>query len=771
MPPNVANIPRLPVNGASRALEPIPSAARKRLRVVIIDNFDSYTFNVYQLFCGVLEHSPVVIRNNQMGWAEFETRVLPHIDAIVLSPGPGTPEHPQDIGLCGDVLRYPGPIPVFGVCLGHQAMGLQCGGRVERAPEVMHGRLSPIEHLGTGLFVNVPLHFLAVRYHSLIVHEDLPSDLITTAWVRDNHTGRRLVMALEHRTKPWHGVQFHPESICSEYGHQMAINFCDLALAARPRKPYLLEPYHALSEHISVVPTHVPHSITPAHTSDVHQCHVAAVAWCDPEMAFDTLFAASKQSVWLDSAHVEGETRWSYMGERSATGFSLTYSLHNGQVAVQHGDGQCETRSVASFFDFLQTVYLEHQIPWTAIQQHGVNLSDDDLPQFLGGLVGYIGYGLKAETLNMPAVASTSTVPDATFVFLDRALCFDHFHRRVVLVALGPHEPALTWIRDTAAALDAARRRAMPVSATQPASPAARPPVDQFFTPDLPRAPYLAAIQRSNDLIDAGETYEVCMTTQFRCPYDPARVDPWSLYRSVRRRNPAPYGAYLRFAASSGVPAHWIVCSSPERFLRVDREHVITMKPIKGTARRGKTQKEDEAIRAALEANDKDRAENLMIVDLIRNDLNLVSTTGSVCVPKLMHVESYETLHQLVSTIQGDLDPNLTAVDALRHTFPPGSMTGAPKLRTVQLLEDQLESSPRGIYSGCIGFLSAVGGASHFNVVIRTAIGDETAKSISIGAGGAIVALSDPADEWDEVVLKLQSVGGAVADFVTEASR
>jgi para-aminobenzoate synthetase len=259
------------------------------------------------------------------------------------------------------------------------------------------------------------------------------------------------------------------------------------------------------------------------------------------------------------------------------------------------------------------------------------------------------------------------------------------------------------------------------------------------------RGAYLDRIADCLEEIRDGESYEVCLTNAVTAPIaiDPPRTFSW-----LRRRSPVPYGALLEF------PDAAILSASPERFLTVGRDRIVESKPIKGTRPRGATPADDEALHADLATNVKDRAENLMIVDLIRNDLNRVCEIGTVHVPKLFDVETYAPVHQLVSTIRGTVRPDASAVDCVRETFPGGSMTGAPKLRTMQII-DRLEDGPRGFYSGALGWFG-LSGAADLSIVIRTLTA--TKGRVSFGVGGAIVALSDAEEEFEETVVKSRAM-------------
>jgi para-aminobenzoate synthetase len=365
---------------------------------------------------------------------------------------------------------------------------------------------------------------------------------------------------------------------------------------------------------------------------------------------------------------------------------------------------------------------------------------------FIGGFAGYLGYELGAEC--GAAKTHSSELPDAGLLFCDRVIAFDHHERRVHLLALADRdgdEAAELWLKSTTEAL-----RVLGVEAAPPAPPAPAPTV---FSAREERSEYLERIAQSRRLIQEGESYEVCLTTELSSP---DAIDPLATYRRLRAGNPAPYAALLRFGELS------VLSSSPERFLSVSSEGVVESKPIKGTCERSPDALEDARRAEALQADEKTRAENLMIADLVRNDLGRVCELGSVHVTALMVVERYATVHQLVSIIRGQLRQGSSALDAVCACFPAGSMTGAPKLRTLEII-DRLEDRPRGIYSGALGYLS-VNGSADLSVVIRTIVASP--EGVTIGAGGAIVAASDPEAEYEEMLLKtrplVEAAGGTI---------
>jgi para-aminobenzoate synthetase len=572
----------------------------------------------------------------------------------------------------------------------------------------MHGRLSLVRHYGDELFDGIPSPFAAVRYHSLMV-ADVPGDLEVIAATADD-----IPMALRHRTRPLWGVQFHPESICTEHGERLLANFVRLAEPAHPARadPVTIGPAGAREAPISL---------------RVLAREVTCRA--DPEAVFDAIYRHSAQSFWLDSGMRRGDAgRFSFMGDAEGPlARTVTADVRAGQVTVTGAAGR--TTSTASFFDWLREDLISHraEIP--------------PLPfGFALGWVGYLGYELKAETGG--DIGHTSPYPDACMIFADRAIAFDHESGAVYLLALAEADAgrATRWLDETERRLAALHRR-------RSASPPRRTDIGEVGDLSLRhrRAAYLAKIASCQRLIKAGETYEVCLTNMLEAP---GTLDPWPAYRSLRRDNPVPYAAYLHFGDLS------VLSASPERFLRIDADGMAESKPVKGTRPRGRSAGEDDRLRAELAASEKDRAENLMIVDLVRNDLGVTAIPGSVTVERLFGIETFTTVHQLVSTVRSRLRPGVHAVDCVKAAFPGGSMTGAPKVRTMRII-DELEAGPRGIYSGAIGYFS-LNGAADLAITIRTLVA--TPETVTFGVGGAIVALSDPDDEYEETAVKAAPV-------------
>ncbi|MCV3215029.1 aminodeoxychorismate synthase component I [Plectonema radiosum NIES-515] len=439
------------------------------------------------------------------------------------------------------------------------------------------------------------------------------------------------------------------------------------------------------------------------------------------------MFRDAPNAFWLDSSRVEpGLSRFSFMGDGSGENSLLVrYYIQRQELTIAQSD--TVIRRSENIFE-----YLKREIDYRRCQS-------DELPfDFNCGFVGYFGYELKAECGGQ--LVHSSPLPDAIFLLADRMIAMDHQEQCLYLLQLvkkGQTQEVETWFDSIQQQLEtlAPLPKIVPQGNQEPIK----------FHLHRTHQTYIQDIHQCLKEIHEGETYQVCLTNQLHTDATP---DPLTFYRTLRQINPAPYSAFLRFGEIA------IACSSPERFLKIDRKKWVETKPIKGTLPRGKTPEEDFVLREQLRNSEKDRAENLMIVDLLRNDLGRVCEVGSVHVPKLMDVETYATVHQLVTTVRGQLRADLQAVDCIQSSFPGGSMTGAPKIRTMQII-DRLEQEARGVYSGAIGFLG-LNGSADLNIVIRTAV--LTPHQTSIGIGGGVIALSNPEMEFQETLLKAKAL-------------
>lgn len=396
--------------------------------------------------------------------------------------------------------------------------------------------------------------------------------------------------------------------------------------------------------------------------------------------------------------------------------------------------------------------------------------TDDAAIPFVGGAVGYLGYELCAQLERVPIRRDGGLgAPDAAWLVIDRALAFDLASGDCFATAVGfgasaaaaslAAERAAERLADRVARGDADPFDAGPRD-TAPGACAGAPDLEPLRWSDaatgLPLAAffdgdsYAKAVERIREQILEGEVYQANLTHRLAARFD---GDAWRLYEALRARSPAPFAAFV------DLPELAIVGSSPERFLRLDVEGRVESRPIKGTRPRGADAADDARLHAELARSAKERAENAMIVDLVRNDIGRVCEPGSVAVPELCAIESYATLHQMVSTISGRLRAGRDRVDLLRAAFPPGSMTGAPKIAAIERIAAQ-EPVPRGVYSGALGYWDVRGGMD-LSVVIRTILC--RGRRAWLHVGGGIVLDSDPRAEWAETLAKARAMTDALA--------
>ena len=388
------------------------------------------------------------------------------------------------------------------------------------------------------------------------------------------------------------------------------------------------------------------------------------------------------------------------------------------------------------------------------------------LPPFQGGAGGYLAYDWGRVLERLPANRYDDlNLPDAVVGIYDWVIAWDHMASRAWLISTGIPEPG-----DAARAQRAEERAAAIVERLRgdvaPRAEAAAPTKGSPYqgAPSYPvsggwwdrrldvrssftRGEYLEAVARVREYILAGDIFQTNLSQRFEAPLTEM---PWDLYRRMRTRNAAPFAAFFE------TPEVTVISASPERFLRVDESGYVETRPIKGTMPRGFGPEHDGLLGQALSESEKDRAENLMIVDLMRNDLSRVCSPGTVRVPELFTLEHYATVHHLVSTVVGELAPEHDVFDLLRAAFPGGSITGAPKVRAMEIIAE-LEPSQRSVYCGSLGYCS-ITGALDTSIAIRTVVAPTGRGRVYFSAGGGIVADSEPEQEYRETLHKARGM-------------
>ncbi|KAK3670916.1 para-aminobenzoate synthase, (PABA) [Recurvomyces mirabilis] len=726
-------------------------------RILYLDAFDSFSNNIISLLVNSL---PVTVECIKINDARFVfnddafKNFLNKFDGVVAGAGPGHPENADDVGLIGKLWEHAVEIrlPVLGICLGFQSLMLHLGAAVERLEQPRHGLVRHLTHCGRDLFEGMD-EIEATQYHSLHVKLSKGSvgeisqqlwqpsrsckEVVPLAWDLSDASNGPVLMAARHCHLPFWGVQYHPESICSGGGPQLVQRWWNMAHGARQGllPSTFMVPNHVLGLKAAGKSSRACGTVQWKAISLHEMVDIAIIVEAmreDQECEFILLESGSR-----DGRPINAETgRFSIIGLPTKSAKQLRWSARDSIFTVE-ADGT-----------FLTTKRLDVREAFTELQdivsQHKAEGGAADIP-FWGGLVGYISYEAGLRTIDVHPAADSDAKPDMWFVMVERSIVVDHVSGAVHVQSL--IEDDEVWLRGTEARL---------LALTGPSTGNCERvgEVEQsYVVSELVQNEYCRKVEVCQEQLRAGESYELCLTDQTLIANS---TNPWTLYQHLRLDNPAPFGAYFHLGDSSSVYNLDIISSSPERFLSWSRQGRCQFRPIKGTVK--KSNGTTRAKAEKLLSSEKERAENLMIVDLIRHDLNGVEGVRNVTVPKLMQVEEYSTVFQLVSVIEGDLNNSTPGISALVASLPPGSMTGAPKKRSCELLKSiEGVDKPRGLYSGVLGYLD-VGGGGDFSVIIRTAFRWAEEGFWRVGAGGAVTALSEPLAEWEEMLAKRQSL-------------
>ena len=813
--------------------------------ILFIDPYDSFSNNIVALLETELHVAVTVIKSDAVidDFPAFVNSFL----AVVAGPGPGHPANSADVGLIEELWKLDGDclVPILGICLGFQSLVYTFGGSVEPLPEPRHGILRTIRSCGDSMFRGCDT-IQSIQYHSLRAslghavrcNEDAGQcaigrwesaeaspELVPLAWdcAKDNldsawKNPQAILMAVAHDAKPFYGIQFHPESICSTASARAIIsNWWHEVLVWRahncPTVTSVTAPQASSNEGISwgyrgdvnedvgrteqkeiygsslkelqslddrtaeqsrisqalPTPPTTPSESRQILSKVIETSHVTVPGICQ------TLGLTGKEVVVLDSEmHQRHDvSTHSIIGIIASDSLRLEYYIKTNHVVQRSGEtlSTVDLRHYGgSIYDYLKVFMADHKAVG----------GDPEVP-FWGGLMGYITYEACLETIDIPSEPKGRGMerPDMSFVLAERSILISHQNNTVTVQSTRESDGG--WVSSTADLLR---------SLNSPEATFTIPSFSSTISYPLESA-YKSSIRSCQDEIRIGNAYELCLTDRACIKTNPPHLPSWQLYLRLRKINAAPFNAFIRLGPLT------LLSSSPERFLRWSRpqrasfdqgQEVIgcQFRPIKGTVKKGRADAGlpdvTLAEATALLSTAKERAENLMIVDLIRHDLHGVVGSARVKVPKLMVVEEYETVFQLVTVIEGELlldkhdtrfwerangqtyhgrddvscnggegiykkarlqtsanlsmvastagkslvDPqdqkrHESGIDILASSLPPGSMTGAPKRRACKILHSVEDRKPRGVYSGVIGYLD-VGGGGDFSVVIRSAV-------------------------------------------------
>ncbi|KAG7712184.1 hypothetical protein KL930_000628 [Ogataea haglerorum] len=679
------------------------------MSILLIDSYDSFTYNLRHLVENATGAHVLTIHNDSYDLPrekESLNKLVGSVDAIVIGPGPGNPDSAQDVGIIPYLFETFPKTPILGICLGFQCLCLAHGCTLGYLEHPVHGQISRITPIDkNSLFRDFDTDFDSVRYHSIYI-STVTDDIIPLAYSED-----QCLMAAKHAQNLHFGVQYHPESVCSEMGSKLVSNFW------------------ALVEKRETVPIRDSHLLQTEPLIKHFKTTLEYDYKYEKLPKVDILSACERfpDPLLLNSALSPGE--WSIIG-LPEPGRSLVVG-NSREAGLTVGTWKGETKAHS---DSLWSYICNHM----SQRYYEPTIGDPELAKcpFVGGFIGFLSYE-ESIPLTVNKITSGPT-PSTRLCFVERFIVSNDKHTFVVSIRPRDKE----WIQQTKSQLQTCSEPRFLSSVKA-----------KVEKPD--KKSYEKSFYDCQKYLHAGDSYELCLTRQTKV-HVPKTVAPWELYKCMVKNNPSPYSCYLDFGDAR------LLSTSPERFLSWNNQ-LSQMRPIKGTVK--KHPQLTYARACELLKIPKEIGENLMIVDLIRHDL--YQMLKEVEVTKLMSVEEYQTVYQLVSVIEGRLQDSIyTGIDLLRHSLPPGSMTGAPKKRSVEILCHLEDRIPRGLYSGVCGYWS-VNNHADWSVIIRSLFNYEddlcstgTTRCFRCGAGGAITVLSTCEGEWDELNLKLDSVLG-----------
>ncbi|RKF57202.1 Aminodeoxychorismate synthase [Golovinomyces cichoracearum] len=815
--------------------------------LLFIDAYDSFSNNIISLLETTLDVSvrtvkiddPILLGSNDALYKE-----LSNYAAVVCGPGPGNVENLDDVGLMRQIwkLQNDEMLPVLGICLGFQSLCFEFGGVIKRLKGPQHGIIRKVTHIGeypsgeSTIFHGVG-ELNATLYQSLCVDighsviskgysnekwsvTDQCPNLLPLAWVEHdlsvpNDSGikdEKILVAVQHIQHPFWALQYHPESICTNGDSIKLIEnwFAQVTKWNQVYRRGLQSSEEPMRSSFTIAKPLLDNSILPpesiSHCSNyfMHKLNAdpAEIECFTRKVNLPTGMAVpeiiERMNEGMKGEHILLESSNAHMNSPMPGKFSI--------IALDIGKcTRIEYTTTQPYFKLLKSqstaggeISLKEQViekknfgevwNYIASELESVNICAggyDESP-FLGGFMGYTTYELGLERINVSteyeSIAEKKPRPDLCFVWVNSSIVIDHANRQIFIQKLAPTSDKISvnlWIENIIQKLQVTRDPLEFSSFCKPSKKdenSIKSRVQSIHLPD--NSEYESKVLACQSLISAGSSYELCLTDQTIVCFEGPDLT-WEIYKKLRISQPAPYASYICLGPMKFISA------SPERFLKWDEYGKCELRPMKGTVKKSTSVT---SLTQAIEIlqKPKEKAENLMIVDLARHDLYGICGSGNVTVPSLMVVEEYASVFQMVSVISGQIrslpthknskirndrkevkketSPRVhTGLDVLFASLPPGSMTGAPKKRSCEILRE-IEDKERGLYSGVVGYLD-VRGRGDWSVNIRCLFQwddemimtrrGENMRKYHIGAGGAITTLSTVSEETEEMLTKL----------------
>lgn len=714
------------------------------MSILLVDSYDSFTYNLRDLLLRSTESHVITIHNdsysldNNADLLELNS-LLDSVNAIVIGPGPGSPSNPSDIGVIPYIYSKCPTKPILGICLGFQILCLVNDCSVDYLKKPIHGQVHQIEVVDdSSIFATLPNNVESVRYHSIFVDNISASNSIKPlAYYFDPTVNSRILMAAQHKTYPHFGVQYHPESICSTFGKELVQNFWRIAKES-PSGSLISATSFSNDKHLitstPLIDKFIPSSLFEFQfESSTLQGNFELLDLCD------LLKSDGNDIMLLNSASSPGE--WSIIG-LPILGESdvITHSTENSNI-VNLSKWNSEESSEIEIHDLFQFL-----ADYMCDKYFNPIISNNELKAcpFIGGLIGYISYE-EGSFVDISSLEkrTKSNIDDTKLCFIERYIAISP-ENKLFIVSIKPNDTK--FITNLGNIIDSR----LPIFTRTSIDTELLKKTTKIILPE--KKQYFDTFHKCQEYLHSGDSYELCLTYNTVVQIEDS-FKPWDIYKALVKKNPSPYSAYLNFNSSM------LLSTSPERFISWNTQK-CQMRPIKGTLKKRPDIDYEKACK--LLKIPKEIGENLMIVDLIRD--NLLFLLDKIEVTKLMSVEEYETIYQLVSVIDGEFTNEFKGIDVLKNSLPPGSMTGAPKKRSVEILQHLETQQRRGLYSGICGYWSLNDNAD-WSVIIRSLFrysDDLTCTpgydTYRCGAGGALTVLSTDQGEWDEMLVKLHSV-------------